>query len=104
MAINEIHVGDVGVALQSQIRDENDNIIDLNGATSLLIVLELPNEVIITKTPAYVTDGTDGWLQYITQAGDLSKAGTWKIQVYVTMLSGIVHSDITRFKVYPNLL
>lgn len=51
-----------------------------------------------------VTDGLDGRLRYVSQAGDLNEQGEYRLQVEVTFLDGtVLKSDIGTFTVEANL-
>lgn len=99
----EIHVGDVGTHLvvvftSGSLPEPVDT------ATTKEIWLEKPNGTTVSKTAAFVTDGTDGQIEYITIAGDIDQAGTWKIQGYVEMAGGgIFHSKKGTFIVWDNI-
>ena len=100
----ELHVGDVGVAMQSLIKDQKGNIVNLSIASGIQFVFFKPGNPAYSVSGAFVTDGTDGLVQYITTSTDFTQAGEWKMQVYITFPAGILHTDWTNFKVFPNLL
>jgi hypothetical protein len=102
MAAGEIHVGDVGVAIRVQLYDETNKVVDVSGVT-VQMVLRPPVGTNLLVNATYVNDGKDGLIQYITQVGDLNKAGNWKLQSIINFATGPVHSDVTTFKVYPNI-
>ena len=88
-----VHVGDVGTELVCEIveYDETtgaDVAVDVSGATELTIYLTKPNGTVLTKTASLDTDGLDGKIVYATISGDLSVAGTWRIQAYVAGVGG----------------
>lgn len=105
MAIEEIHVGDVGTALIVLFHESDGSIKDISGATLLQIKLWKPTEgPVVINTATFVDDGTDGYAQYITTAtSELDVAGWWWIQGYLE--EGILkhHSNRVRFQVFPNL-
>ncbi|MBY0525604.1 MAG: hypothetical protein K2R98_19520 [Gemmataceae bacterium] len=106
MAINEIHINDVGTRFEVQVRDNDNAIVDISPSGMVpLYQFKKPDNTYLNKTPSLQTDGTDGWLVYVAQDGDLDLAGLWRFQVYVTLPtpSGNWHSDIGTFRVYPNL-
>ena len=64
MAVNEIHVGDIGTVFTLTIKD-GSSVIDLSGATTKQIILRKPDRVTSsTKTASFVTDGSDGKIKY----------------------------------------
>lgn len=92
----KIHVGDVGTALVAEIVewDEEEQAyipVDVSDASQILIYLTKPNGntfTTLTKTGVLDTNGINGKVKYVTEAGDLSIKGTWKIQAYVAGVDG----------------
>jgi hypothetical protein len=105
MAANEIHVGDIGTTFEITMYD-GDAIVNLSGANTLqMFFLKPDGSTTLTKTATLVTDGTDGKLKYVTVANDLDTAGTWKIQARIQFdASNDWKSDISKFKVFPNII
>ena len=101
--IGEIHVGDVGLIIESQIYNQAGAVADISSATVISFLFYLPDGTLKTKTGVFSATGSNGLVRYTTIVGDLSIAGTWKMQVYITMPGLLLHSDIVTFKVYPNL-
>ena len=99
----DIHVGDVGTRLTVTLTDETGAAVDVTGASLLEMRLRLPGGGTLTRGATTVTDGSDGQISYVTQAGDLSEAGEWELQAYVVLPGGAWHSDVTRFDVLANL-
>lgn len=98
-----IHVGDVGTALQYQCLDQNGDVIDVSGASAVQITFVRSDKSRFTVNASFVTNGTDGWIQYLTQAGDLSVSGLYTSQVYLAWDSSPVwNSDVSIFKVCAN--
>lgn len=99
----EIHVGDIGTAFRATVKDEDGAIVNIASAASMLMWFQKPDGTVVSRTASLVNDGVDGLMQYITQAGDLDQAGSWKSQGVVDIGGGRWHSDISKFKVYANL-
>lgn len=100
---NEIHIGDIGTALQVQIWNCDRNIaVDLEDATSLHIMLKKPDGTSLNKTATLVHPGS-GLIQYVTASGDLDVTGRWIIQGIVDINGGTFHSSIKNFSVYRNI-
>lgn len=99
---DEIHVGDVGTQLVGTVTDDAVAV-DVSLASVKTIVLTKPNGVVVTKTASFFTNGVDGKLLYTTIAGDLDRAGEWRIQGHVTLANGDWHTKISRFIVLRNL-
>ncbi len=103
MAVDEIHIHDIGTELVSTIKDGNA-IVDISGATTKQIILGKPDGTSLIKSGVFTTDGTDGKLEYITVSGDINVIGWWKIQAYiVTSTGGEFRSDIENFEVHRNI-
>jgi hypothetical protein len=102
MAANEIHLQDIGTVFEVTLLDGVD-IVDLTGASAQSIVFLLPDKSVVTKTSVFKTNGTDGIIQYVTLADDLSQIGKWKLQAVVVLPTGTWSSDISEFKVHDNL-
>jgi hypothetical protein len=99
---SEIHEGDVGTKLLVTITDDG-SVVDISSATTLSIFIKKPNGTVLSRTGVLETDGTDGKMYYITVAGDLDKAGNYKIQAKVVLASGSFFSSTATFKVHCNL-
>lgn len=98
-----IHVGDVGTAFQWNCVDQNGKVLNVSLATTIQVTFVRPDKSRFTVVPSFVTSGTDGLLQYASGASDLTLAGVYTTQVYVTWSSSPAwHSDISTFKVQPN--
>jgi hypothetical protein len=103
MPIGEIHENDIGVALRGTFKDQDDEIVNIALATTKQIIIHQPGGDVLTKSGSFVTDGTDGLLQYVTVDGDLTPTGWYKIQGFVIIGSTQYHSDIHKFQVHGNL-
>jgi hypothetical protein len=98
-----IHVGDVGAKLKSQVVDQDGNIVNISGYR-LTMTLRKPDSTYLYVTPLLLTDGTDGYMAYTTQAGDLTNAGDWQRQGAASGVgSPYWLTDVTQFQVLPNL-
>ena len=102
MATQEVHLNDIGTALRVTI-EEDGAALDISTATTKQILLVKPSMTKLTKTAVFVTDGTDGVIEYVTIAGDLDELGNYSIQGYIVMTGWTGHSEVKQFKVYRNL-
>ncbi len=98
----EIHEGDIGTKLLITVTD-CDNPVDISSANSLSIFIKKPNGTILTRTGVLNTDGVDGKMYYITVAGDLDEAGSYKIQGMVSFVSSTFYTSTATFRVECNL-
>ncbi len=101
--VREIHVEDIGTSFRVTVYD-SEVVVDISSATSMLLNFYKPDKSTVSQVAVHYTDGTDGVLEYITTSNDLDMAGNWKIQAVVTLPTGTWSSDITKFKVYANLI
>lgn len=81
--MDEITINDIGTSLQITI-EESDAVVDVSAATGLGIILKSPSGVESTKSASNVTDGSDGQIQYITDADDINEVGIWSYRGRVT--------------------
>jgi hypothetical protein len=102
LSANQIHVNDAGTVIQITVKD-GDAVVDLSLATIKQFVFGRPDKTTFSVTAAFVTDGTDGKLQYVTTATTLDTNGEWNLQVIVELPAGLWHSDVGNFTVWPNL-
>jgi hypothetical protein len=99
----EIQEGDIGTKLLVTVTDCG-TVVDISTATTLAIYIRKPDGTILSRTGTLETDGTDGKMYYITQAGDLDVAGSYKIQGRVIFQSGAsYYTSKATFRVECNL-
>lgn len=101
----EIHVGDTGTEFRITFLDQDGGIVDLsdNDITAKQFLFKKPDGTLLTKTATLYTDGTDGIAKYLTLSTDLSAAGKWSLQGKITLMNGVIYSNIIRFDVKENL-
>lgn len=100
--VEQIHVGDLGTAFEAELVDEGE-VLDLSSASVKQLIFLPPGQAAVTKVAELTTDGTDGKMQYVTEADFLDTAGLWQWQPYVELPGGAWHGDIAEFRVYANL-
>lgn len=83
MAYRTIHKGDKGVVLVVTFYDEDGDALDVSSATTIEMHFKKPDGETAVVTAAYVSDGSDGQLEYTTLAATLDQAGTWQYQGYI---------------------
>lgn len=83
----QLHVGDYGTALRLTV-SEDGTAVDVSAATTKQIKLRTPEGRVLTKTASFVTDGSDGAMQYTLQQGDLDAPGLWRWQGYLAGVGG----------------
>lgn len=97
---DSISINDIGTSLQVNI-EENDVAVDVSSATAKQIIIEKPDGTLLTKTAAFVNDGTDGKIQYTTVTGDIDQVGIWRFWGKVTFApESVFHTaDPIQFRV-----
>lgn len=81
-------VGHTGAIIRRTIQDTDTGAaVDVSTAGTRYLKIEKPDGVVLTKTAAFTTDGTDGQLQYTTIEGDLDQQGDYRCQFYVEFAS-----------------
>lgn len=104
-----IHKDDVGTVMELTVVDEDGAIIPIDAALTKQIKLRKPPAsgnppIILTKAGVFVTDGTDGKMQYTTVAGDINFDGPWDIQGFISFgATDLFHTESKRFTVLPIL-
>ncbi len=99
---DKVFVGDIGTTFRATIK-EDGTAVDISTATTKQLVFEKPDGTIITRTANFVTDGTDGLIEYLSVSGDLDIGGDWRIQGIIALPAWQGRSDIVEFKIYDNL-
>jgi predicted ABC-type transport system involved in lysophospholipase L1 biosynthesis ATPase subunit len=99
---NGFHLFDYGIPIRVQLlRKLNGQPLDVSLATSLQFVFSKPSgKGTLQRSATRLTDGSDGQVYYVWQAGELDTKGTWKVQVYIVFGSfKLLHSDQGTFSV-----
>ena len=96
----DLHVGDVGTSIELTVTETNLPM-NIANASVKQIKLRKPNGAVVTKPAAFVTNGTDGKLCYVTVQGDLDASGLWRAQAYLETPSWSGHTSRITFSVGP---
>lgn len=99
---SDLHIGDTGTIIRITIT-ENNTAVDLSGATVKQIVFQDKTRVTVTRDADFVTDGTDGQIQVLSEEDDFQQSGELKIQVYLELSNWQGHSSIDTLSVGKNL-
>jgi phosphodiesterase/alkaline phosphatase D-like protein len=100
--IQQIQVGDAGLDFRAVVRNA-DGPIDLSLATVVQFHFQKPDGSFLSVAAMLPNSGSDGVTSYVTGPTDFDQDGTWRHQVYYEIGPLRVYSNITKFKVYPNL-
>lgn len=101
MAHDELHVGDTTTLIVTLTEDGVAS--DVSAATLIEFKLQLPDKTVIVRIGAFVTDGTNGQVQYKLMTTDLIIDGPWKLQVVITEVADVFNSALAKFKVNRNV-
>lgn len=76
----------------------------LTNATEMVFLFEKPDGTVEERDAEWVTDGSDGLMQYETLATDIDQAGIWLVQGKVVLPEGKYYSkEKLRFRVLTYL-
>ena len=111
--IPDIFVGDVGThficEVTNLVNSLPEEILDISTATEKIIVFIAPDGTEKEFEAAFVTDGGDGLLEYVTQSHadeskDLDVEGSWSYYAWFKYPQGQRRTSAVKFKVYPGRL
>lgn len=94
-----VHIGDIGTVFKFPLYDQDGEIVDISSQTNIIFTFEKPDTTQIKKDGDLFTDGKDGTVVYVLEAGLIDISGYWKVQVQVTLSDGTWNSNVERFKV-----
>lgn len=106
MSLDYIQVGQKGLSFRATIKDASGTVVDISTATTKQLIFRKSNASSnTTVTAEFVTDGTDGQMEYVTSATSfLSVGGIWRVQGYVVLSAGDeFKTNIHTFRVEDNL-
>lgn len=90
--VSKVYVGDVGTEILV------DVCVDISTATTVELSVLKPGATTAVTWAAGVY--LLRYVRYVVQAGDLSVAGEYKLQVRVVLPGGAWRGDVTTFRVY----
>lgn len=97
-----VHVGDTGTVFEATIKSAGVAV-DLSSAGTLQLIFQKPDGTLLQKTAVYTGNGTDGRIQYVTVAADLTTPGVWHLQGRIVIGTNEWRTNVQTFTVYPNL-
>jgi hypothetical protein len=101
--MGDVHLSDIGNIFVLTFKD-GDTVVDVSSATvTKTITFVAPDGTSTVQSATFTTDGTDGKIQYVTQAGDMDQVGQWKLQGIVVITAGTFKSEIKLFCVEANV-
>lgn len=99
--MSEVQKNNVGTVFEYLVSNE-DGAINLSTATTKQLLFRKPNGTVLTKTASFKTDGTDGYIKYVTVAGDLDTLGIWEFQSYTVIGGEEWYGEVFKFRVLRN--
>lgn len=103
MSHNSIYIGDT-TRFVSTVKDEDGNVVDISGATTLEFHFRKPDGTTMVKTATKVDAGLYGQMEYNALTTDLDQDGRWEHQGYIVLPTGEYHSQVRQFKVKETLI
>lgn len=84
----ELHVGDIGTVITVTV-NEGGSAADISTFTATKdFIIRKPDGSVVTWSASFMTDGTDGKVQYSIVNGDLDQEGWYQIEVALVDDSG----------------
>lgn len=97
-------LGSVGTVFRATIKDQDNVIVNVSGAVTKEIIFRSPTGILKAKDATFVSNGTDGKIQYKTVADDIDEIGTWEWNPHVLISAGNEwYSDPIEFVVKDKL-
>lgn len=75
---------DYGFAIVVTLVDMAGAVVDISAASTLSLIIRKPDRTFATKTATFVTDGSDGMLQWTVTDGYLDQEGHYAIEAEVS--------------------
>ena len=98
--MSNIYVGDVGTKFIITVNDNDGTAADISAASSISFIFSDPSGNETTKSASFVTDGSDGKVEYQFVGTSLfTVAGCWVLQVLVQFSASKFSSTYVRFSV-----
>ena len=95
--MSKVYIGDVGTVFDFD-SDPNATGVDLTGYT-LKVRFKKPSGDIVEKSGALKPASTTV-VRYTTTTNDIDVAGTWEVQIKVTLGTNIWYGETSSFEVY----
>lgn len=100
---NFCQIDNAGIQFIVQMLDENQNPLNISGATSIILAFQAPDGTQFNKTAQYLTNGIDGQIYYTTTTSDITEAGTYYVQAQVTVGGSTLTTAWGQFQANANL-
>jgi len=102
--VPRVHVGDVGTKLRLVLVDQQGAVINISSASTKEIRVARPDGSTFDRAASFVTDGTDGAMEILSEAGDFTESSpNYKMQGHVIQSGLDIRTDVETFEVEANL-
>lgn len=98
----DIHIDDYGWVGKLALKQDGAAV-DISSYTTRQFIFKSPSGVKTTKTATFDTDGTDGVLKYMVEAGLINEVGDWWVQARIAKTGAELTSDPILFRVKKRL-
>lgn len=87
-----IKQNDTSPALEVELQDNDENAIDLSGASAEFHMVEKDGDTVAVDSSATITDGSNGIVEYQWSSGDTSDAGRYLAEFEITYSDGTIET------------
>lgn len=84
----DAYVGDTGQKIKVTVTDPNGNSLDISTTTLQQIKIKRHDGAVLSKGASFSTDGKDGDIEYVIEAGVYSIDGDWHYRGYCENIPG----------------
>lgn len=77
--------------------------VDISAYTTRQLIFKSPSGAPVTKTAVFDTDGADGVLKYVVEAGLINEVGDWQVAARISKSGVQITSDPITFTVKRRL-
>ncbi len=103
-----IFIGDEGTIFRLTVTEcvnGVDAAVDVSSQTAMSFIFKKPGGTLLTVTPVFTGDGTDGQIEYVSLTGDINEVGVWCLQGEVTLGAGnFFGTSVIKFDVNAKLV
>lgn len=100
---NFCQVENAGIQIIIQFLDENQNPLNISGATNLAIAFQKPDGTQAVQVAQYLSNGIDGQIYYVTNDTDIEETGLWYVQGQVTVGGSVLTTALGQFEANENI-
>ena len=98
MTWENIHVDDYGWA--GKLRIVQDGVaVDISSYTTRQFIFRKPDGTEVTKAATFVSNGQDGYLQYVAEDGVFDSEGKWRVNAFLAKTNSELTSGTLKFDV-----